>query len=143
MGCWLKPWGNEEQPFKRLPDKVVPFPSHPGRPRVAIGDLLVIFGVGTGRLVGVMRVLTEAYDLPESGPGEKNERYPFACDAEVHEGLDLAADLHAAPSIRRLTNAEKLLGGIQYGRGHLKLEAPDDEVALAAIRDAARNLRKP
>lgn len=78
---FLKPVGSLDQPFdqsRKLSTTIQEIHFSNRKPNaVRPGDILICYGVGTTKLLGYFRVLSEPFHLPD-----KNTRWPWAVNAE-------------------------------------------------------------
>lgn len=95
----------------------------PYRPRsIKNGDLLVLYGSGTGKVVGVERVVGDWYE------GNRHPRWPYRMDTQllayqpVSRGVDLAS----------LSNERELTKSIRQ-KSHVRLSDDEATTALASF----------
>ena len=128
MTYWLKLWGRGVDPYEdgRLPLDHLTF-GKARKPRVEMGDQLVILGVGTGGKLVATETSTSGITKPGTHP-----EWPYRCETRV----DLLCEVARAPWIGVLPDAENLKRWLNTRAGYRRITKEQFETAELAIRTA-------
>ena len=123
---WLKAFGAQGSPIDEVwwkendPDHLVDFPFRPKS--IKVGDLLVLYAAGTGKLVGVARVTDRWFRA------DRYERWPWAIPAEILVAKTLSDGVPLD-----LLSGERVIGKSIRQKSHVRLSPDEAAKALAAF----------
>jgi hypothetical protein len=131
-GYWLKSVGSsDDQQLDDWPDTApqelheVHFPNK-GTPGVRVGDYLVYYASGQGRIIGI----AEVFMPPTKDSGE--ERWPWRCEVRPR----IISRIHRSPSLDVISGPDKNIRPSVRQQSHVTLTEDQYRRALTALEGA-------